>query len=215
MTSQSRVAILRTLGTQLTAITGITTVDSAFRHTEEIPDDLYPIILLTEKESIYPDSPTSLQFFKMTLEIELCTKNAEVINTYNITGVNQGAKTFTIAESVAFQFTDGDQFAIAGSTGNDGTYTINGNATGTTSIIVDEAIPNAVVDGAISLTLSAEDVSRTFHEAIIDKLNSDLTIGGTCRFWSPIGSEQPFYWKIQPVFLVYIRIRIEYRRDMP
>ncbi len=69
---------------------------------------------------------------------------------YAITGVNQGTKTFTIAESKASQFTDGTHFTISGSTGNDGTYTVNGDATGTTDIIVDQAIPDATVDGNIS-----------------------------------------------------------------
>lgn len=214
MTSQSRRVILKALDTQLSAIPGITAVDSAFRHTNELEDDMYPAILLTERPSTYPNSPTSLQFVKMEVEIELCTKNNEFNGTFAITGVNQGTKTFTIAEDVAFRFIDGNTFAISGSTGNDGIYTINGDATGTTSIVVDEAIPDATGDGNILNTISAEDESRDFHDAIVDKLNDDVTIAGTCRFFDFIGSEQPFYWKTQPVFLVYMRIIIEYRRDV-
>jgi len=214
MTSQSRRVILKALDAQLSAIPGINLVDSAYRHTEEIPDDKYPAILLTERPSIYPNSPTSLQFVKMEVEIELCTKSQEFNGTFAITGVNQGTKTFTIAEDVAFRFIDGNTFTVSGSTGNDGTYTINGDATGTTSIVVDEAIPDATGDGNILNVISAEDESRDFHDAIVDKLNDDVTIAGTCRFFDFIGSEQPFYWKIQPVFLVYLRIMIEYRRDV-
>lgn len=214
MASQLRKKILDALDTQLTGIDGITLVDSAYRHTDEIPDDMYPAILLTERTSTYPDVPTSLQFVRMEVEIELCTKNRIQVDTYDITGVDQGTKTFTIAESVAHLFIDGKTFAVSGSTGNDGTYTINGDATGTTSIIVDEAIADATVDGAITVEREPEDFSRDLHEAIIDKLNTDVTIGGTCRFFNFIGSEQPFYWRIQDVFLVYLRIMIEYRRDV-
>lgn len=214
MTSQARKKILDALDTQLTAIDGITMVDSAYRHTDEIPDDMYPAILLTERASTYPDSPTSLQFVRMVVEIELCTRNRTQINTYDITGVDQGTKTFTVAESVAALFFDATSFTISGSTGNDGTYTVNGDATGTTSIIVDQVIPDATVDGSISVERTPEDHSRDLHEAIIDRLNDDLTIGGRCRYFSFIGSEQPFYWRLQDVFLVYLRIMIEYRRDV-
>ena len=71
---------------------------------------------------------------------------------YSITGVNQGTKTFTVAESAASKFTDGTHFTISGSTGNDGTYTCDGDATGSgpTDIVVNEAIPDATVDGTIS-----------------------------------------------------------------
>lgn len=72
---------------------------------------------------------------------------------YDITGVNQGTQTFTIAESVASKFTKGSQFSIAGSTGNDGIYTCDSDATGTTDIVVVEAIPDDTVDGAIAATL--------------------------------------------------------------
>lgn len=215
MVSQSRKAVLRALDTQLSSVSGILLVDSTFRHSEEVSDDLYPAILLTERPSTYPNVPTSIQLVRMVVEIALLTKNEERVDTFDITGVNQGTKTFAIAESVANLFLDNDTFTISGSTGNDGTYTINGDATGTTSIIVDEAIPDATVDGSISIVRSPEDFSRDLHDAIIDQLNTDLTVGGRARFWNPIGSEQPFYWDIQNVFLVYIRIMIEYRRDMP
>lgn len=142
MTSQARKTILAALITQLSQVNGINLVDSAYRYTDEIPDDKYPAILLTEKESVYPNVPTSLQFVRMTVEIELCTKNKEV----------------------------------------------NG--------------------------VAPEDISRDLHEAIIDKLNDDVTIGGTCRYFDFIGSEQPFYWRLQGVFLVYLRIMVEYRRDV-
>jgi len=73
--------------------------------------------------------------------------------TYNITGLNQGNKTFTLAENIPYMFLDNSTFTIAGSTGNDGSYSVNGNATGTgpITITVDQVIPDATVDGTIGV----------------------------------------------------------------
>ena len=50
------------------------------------------------------------------------------------------------------KFVAGITFAVNGSTGNDGTYTVTSSSldTGNTKIVVDEAIPSAVVDGSIN-----------------------------------------------------------------
>lgn len=67
----------------------------------------------------------------------------------NITGINQGAKTITVAEdksAVAWN----QKITISGSTGNDGVYTVvSVSGSGPTVITVHESLPNATVDGAL------------------------------------------------------------------
>ena len=84
----------------------------------------------------------------MTSAPDYCRRVA----TYSVTAVNQGTKTFTIAESVATKITDEaiTEITISGSTGNDGTYTI-ASVNGTTNIVVVEAIPHATADGQLEL----------------------------------------------------------------
>jgi hypothetical protein len=74
---------------------------------------------------------------------------------YAIAAVSIGSKTFTIQGSWPLQFVDGDTFTISGSTGNDGSYTINGTpvytaATNITVITVDQTPADATVDGTIT-----------------------------------------------------------------
>lgn len=75
--------------------------------------------------------------------------------TYAITGVNQGTKTFTVAEDLS-SWVDGEYFIITGSTGNDGAYTVSAVAgAGPTNLTVDQTIPDANVDGYITRALVA------------------------------------------------------------
>ncbi len=77
-----------------------------------------------------------------------------------ITGViagGPGVGTFIVSEH--YVLPNGRQFQIVGSTGNDGTYTVDqtifdGN-TGETSIIVNQTIPSAVADGEATLDIDA------------------------------------------------------------
>jgi hypothetical protein len=72
---------------------------------------------------------------------------------YSVTALHQVNQTFDIAENVPGKFTDGSYFSITGSTGNDGTWICDGDAewtAGVTRITVTEAIPSAVVDGAMA-----------------------------------------------------------------
>lgn len=83
---------------------------------------------------------------------------------YAITAVNTGTKTFSIAGDYTFQFADDDTLKITGSTGNNGTYTINGaptynSGTGYTEIIVDETVADATVDGNIEHSAIDNDAS--------------------------------------------------------
>ena len=66
---------------------------------------------------------------------------------YDIDGVNQGTKTFTISETVVL--TDGAIIEVTGSTdGNNGFYSV-ASTNGTTNIVVDQAIPDPGHTGSI------------------------------------------------------------------
>ncbi len=71
-----------------------------------------------------------------------------------ITGVDQGAKTFTVAGDWSGQYRSGEQCLVSGSTGNDGTYTVVSAIAGggNTAIVVVEALPDSTVDGTIYFT---------------------------------------------------------------
>jgi hypothetical protein len=72
-----------------------------------------------------------------------------------ITAVNVGGKTFGVAGDVTGQFVAGYVFTIKRSTENDGFYTVVSSsfAAGTTTITVEEIIPNAIVDGSINSSI--------------------------------------------------------------
>lgn len=70
---------------------------------------------------------------------------------FPITAVNQGAKRFTIAGSLAGNFPSNARFTVVGSAANDGTYTVASatNSAGSTLIVVSESIPSGNVSGSI------------------------------------------------------------------
>lgn len=70
---------------------------------------------------------------------------------YDITDVIQGSKTFKFLLDSSEFFLPGDSIEVAGSTGNDGTYTVASSSfgAGKTSVIVEEAIPDSTADGDI------------------------------------------------------------------
>lgn len=112
-------------------------------------------------------------------------------SSFAITAVNQGTKTFYIAENVPTTFLDNSFFTISGSTGNDGTYNVNGNATwsgAATLIVVDEVIPHAgpPAYGAISpifVNLDTESASVAGTSIPLIAHTSDaLYIGNTATF---------------------------------
>jgi len=73
---------------------------------------------------------------------------------WEITDVDDGAKTFTVLGDQADEIEAADTISIQGSTGNDGDYTVVSStyvpATKSTDIVVSEAVPSAVVDGTIA-----------------------------------------------------------------
>ncbi len=74
-----------------------------------------------------------------------------------MTAVNQGSRTFTVAEDYSF-LAAGDR--ISGSTGNDGIYTVvSVSGTGPTVITVVEAIPNNATGLVHAFDLTIQNVS--------------------------------------------------------
>lgn len=70
-----------------------------------------------------------------------------VANSYQITALDQGAKSFTVTGDLSAG--PPSFIAVYGSTGNDGGYTVNSAifGAGSTVIVVQEAIPSAVANG--------------------------------------------------------------------
>lgn len=69
-----------------------------------------------------------------------------------ITGVTQGTKTFTVGIDISTFLETGSIITVSGSTANDGDYTVVSATenSGNTDIIVEEAIPDATIDGDIT-----------------------------------------------------------------
>jgi hypothetical protein len=84
-----------------------------------------------------------------------------------ITALVQVAKTFTIAGDHVAEIlaSVNDEIIVAGSTGNDGTYTVLGAVldAGNTVISVDEAIADSTVDGTLQLNETAAWYTNTGH----------------------------------------------------
>jgi len=84
-----------------------------------------------------------------------------------ITGVDQGAQQFTIAGDWTRYFASGAPFRAQGSTGNDGNYTVASDATfaaGSTTITVNEVIPDPTADGNVNRTgLAAYTTGNAFY----------------------------------------------------
>lgn len=80
-----------------------------------------------------------------------------VTKTIAVNGGNQAGKRFTCAADQRLYFSVGGKFQIAGSTGNDATYTCAAlsYAAGTTTVTVVEAIPNATLNGNFTMTIRA------------------------------------------------------------
>lgn len=112
---------------------------------------------------------------------------------YDITGVNQGTKTFTVAEDLS-DLADGDIIEVSGSTGNDAYYSVaSAVGAGPTAITVDQAIPDAVVDGAI--------IVRDLGGRIIALYRGRLVISGLRtdpQNWFMSAVDDPTDWDYSP-----------------
>lgn len=84
------------------------------------------------------------------------------LTAYDITALDIPTHVFYVVENIAYQLLDGSTFTIAGSTGNDGAYTVNGDSSWTgaaTKITVDETISDVTDDGTIGIIwTNADDV---------------------------------------------------------
>jgi hypothetical protein len=79
-----------------------------------------------------------------------------------ITGVNTGSGGDFVVASLLVPLQAGDRFAVEGSTGNDGLYTVSAVSSGT--ITVRESIPDATIDGNLSLFTREIDDTRELQE---------------------------------------------------
>ena len=100
-----------------------------------------------------------------------------------ITGVNTGNKTFSVATDITSLIAAGEKIRVAGSTGNDGFYTIV-SATYSepnTVITVVEAVPDATVDGTLhpfAMTIQNTSVNAGQTVSLSGyKYNAGQTIG--------------------------------------
>jgi hypothetical protein len=77
---------------------------------------------------------------------------------YRVIGIDQGAKKITVAGDISPLLSPTDTFDIVGSTGNDGTYTVDTIAcNGTnTEIVTVGAIPDPTADGEVQITPVAQ-----------------------------------------------------------
>jgi len=87
---------------------------------------------------------------------------------YAITDADDVANTFKVADDMTAYFTDGVEFTVSGSTGNDGDYTTVGNATfaaGETTITVanvpDGTDDGDIVDGRVDVDFGAGMIKKT------------------------------------------------------
>lgn len=85
------------------------------------------------------------------VSVVLPTEDIPIINE-DITAVNTGTQTFTIAGDYTASLTVNKLITVLSSTSNDGTYTVVSSSlvSGNTEIIVSETIPDGTVDGRIN-----------------------------------------------------------------
>lgn len=96
---------------------------------------------------------------------------------YNITAVSTGSKTFTIATDHHEEFPAGCIIKVAGSTGNNGTYTVVSAVFGTSTVItVTETVPSAVADGNVQSQQLPQDTGYSTSCVIVGDITIDVVI---------------------------------------
>lgn len=92
----------------------------------------------------------------------------QIQTTYAITAIDRVAHKVSIAGDQTSFMAAGDVFTITGSTGNDGTYTIDSvSFTVTTDIITIETLPDATADGNVKIPLT---IPTIYDEADLKKI---------------------------------------------
>ncbi len=111
---------------------------------------------------------------------------AQAYPTFAITAVDQGAKTFTIAGDKTALTGLQTSIVVAGSTGNDGSYTVASLTlvTGNTVVAVNEAISDATVDGTLTTATQLGIALTSIVPAI---LNSNPIVTSLSGLSSAIG----------------------------
>lgn len=105
---------------------------------------------------------------------------------YGIVGANAGARRFTIVGDQTSVFQQGMKFVVAGSSGNDGTYTVVTSAidtaTGRTRITVEETVAQSFGDGTIKIIKS------------IPWQTGDVVVISSTKFLpAPLQPDTPYY----------------------
>jgi len=124
-----------------------------------------------------PSSSSKITPLEGDLDV-IAPGTAQCLGSRLITGVTQLSQTFEVLGDWSEWAKDGDSIEVTDSTGNDGTYTCDGDATfaaGVTTITVVEAIPDATVDGYITL----EEVLITAIEMQAKLANTGLIAVGS------------------------------------
>jgi len=137
--------------------------------------------------------------------------------TYDVTGGDQGNKTFTIAEDVACKFVAGSTFTITGAVlppGNNGDYTcaIDATGDGPITITVSEIIPSATFDGAIGAIFTKRDAQAIDYDAETDG-GAEFTLWENATDYMYVGHSKPFAWvgfRPQTVGVGYGNFTFEY-----
>lgn len=109
-------------------------------HTGLVASTTYDFNIRVDQDGAY----TNVSFAPTAISIDL-----------KIVAVSVGSKTFGVVGDYLDTFLNGRTFTVAGSTGNDGVYTVAGQSysliTGETTITTVEAIADATVDGTITV----------------------------------------------------------------
>ncbi len=90
-----------------------------------------------------------------------------ITSSLSITAVSTTNDTFTVAGDQTALFTNGSEFVVSGSTGNDGCYTVSSSAFSVSTVITCvEAVFNATADGSIAVftaSSSTVEIPRTLY----------------------------------------------------
>lgn len=90
---------------------------------------------------------------------------ARATQTFSVTGVSTGSKTFTISGDQRKFFDEGSTFTVTGSTGNDATYTIAALGVqlvgGNTVLTVTTTPASAVADGSVNVVITLTGIFGT------------------------------------------------------
>ena len=131
-----------------------------------------------------------------------------------VVNVTQGSKLFHISGDYASRFVAGRSIIIAGSTGNDGTYTIVGATYDIgdveTDVEVAEAIPSAIADG--TLYDSSDSTARTdavYLNVYLDQINS----AEDPNLLHPLSTSTEAQIREQVIQEIFIRQDINYLGD--